>query len=192
MTKTRLESFSDGVLAILITIMVIELKVPAGTDWAALSPTISTLGSYTLSFVYLAIYWGNHHHLLHTAGRVNGKIIWANMHLLFWLSLVPFATSWVGGARFDSISVAVYGGLLVLCAVAYTILAQAIAKYNPERTKFSEALHKGDVKGKFSAALYLASVPLAFVHPLISCAIFVFVAVIWIVPNKDVEKVLGE
>jgi TMEM175 potassium channel family protein len=192
MNKTRLEAFSDGVLAIIITIMVLELKVPAGTSWAEVHPALEKLGSYTLSFVYLAIYWGNHHHLLHTVSRVSAKIMWANMHLLFWLSLVPFATAWMGEASFDSISVAVYGTLLLLSAIAYTILSKAIESGPTSHPKLSEVLHKTGAKEILSMTLYLSSIPLAFVEPLISCGLFVIVTIMWIVPNKEIEQLLNE
>lgn len=192
MNKTRLEAFSDGVLAILITIMVLELKVPHGTSWAELHPALETLASYALSFVYLAIYWGNHHHLLHTVSRVNGRVMWANMHLLFWLSLVPFATAWMNDTSFASISVAVYGVDMVLCAIAFTILAKSIHGHHTANAKLSEALRKGNIKANLSMLLYFSSIPLAFVEPLISCAIFVIVAIIWIVPDKEIEKILNE
>jgi uncharacterized membrane protein len=192
MNKTRLEAFSDGVLAILVTIMVLELKVPSGTSWTELHPVLETLGSYLLSFTYLAIYWGNHHHLLHTVGKVNAKIMWANMHLLFWLSLVPFATSWMGGNSFDSISVAVYGALLVLCGLSFGILTLVIEQNRIEHTKLSEAFKKTRAKERLSTFFYVSSIPLAFVQPVISCAIFVIVAIMWIVPSKEIEEALGE
>jgi len=192
MNKTRLEAFSDGVLAILITIMVIELHAPDGVSWDELAPVVHTLGSYVLSFVFLAIYWGNHHHLLHTVSRVNGKIMWANMHLLFWLSLIPFATAWMGDTRFDSIAVAAYGALLLLCAIAYSILAKTIQRSHTTHTRLSEAVHKTGTKETASTLLYLSSVPLAFLAPVISCAIFVLVAAMWIMPNKEIERVLSE
>ena len=192
MNKTRLEAFSDGVLAILITIMVLELKVPHSTNWDAIKPTLQTLGSYVLSFVFIGIYWGNHHHMFQAAGKINGKIIWANMHLLFWLSLVPFATAWMGENNFDSIPVAIYGALLVFCGVAFNILGSSVEKTRPFQTELSIIFKRTNTKGKISTILYLSSIPLAFVHPLISCAIFVTVSLMWIIPNKDVERLLGE
>ena len=192
MNKNRLEAFSDGVLAILITIMVLELKPPYGSNWGAIKPVLETLGSYLLSFVYLGIYWGNHHHLLHTANRVNAKIIWANMNLLFWLSLVPFVTSWMGGNSFDSVSVAVYALLLVFCGISFSILRKAIQLTKTEHTRFSEAFHKSNKKEQISTVLYLAAIPLAFVDALISCALIAIVAMIWIVPNKEIEQILSE
>ncbi|HYM21464.1 MAG TPA: TMEM175 family protein [Candidatus Kapabacteria bacterium] len=192
MNKTRLETFSDGVLAIIITIMVLELKIPAGTSWDAIKPLFPTLASYVLSFIFIAIYWGNHHHLLHTLNRVNGKIIWANMHLLFWLSLVPFGTRWMGENNFDSVTVAVYGTLLVLCDVAFTLLAVFIARGHPNEAEFARIFQKSKLKATISTILYLLSIPLAFVNPVISCSIFVFVALIWFIPDKEIEKLLSE
>ncbi len=190
MNKTRLEAFSDGVLAIIITIMVLELKMPKGTDWEAIKPILPTLGSYVLSFVFIGIYWANHHHLLHTATHVNGRIIWANLHLLFWLSLVPFATMWMGENNFDSTPVAIYGSLLVLCGVAFTILAKTIIISRKEVSVLSHGDQQINAKAKISTLLYLSSVPLAFVHPLISCSLFIIVSAMWIIPNKEIEKVL--
>ncbi len=192
MNKARLEAFSDGVLAILITIMVIELKVPHSTNWEAIKPVLLTLGSYVLSFVFIAIYWGNHHHLLQTAQKINGKIIWANMHLLFWLSLIPFATSWMGENNFDSVPVAVYGALLVLCGIAFTILVVLVQKSRQLPSDLAAIFQQTNMKGKISTLLYLSSIPLAFLHPLISCIIFIIVALMWIMPNKDVERILDE
>jgi len=192
MNKTRLEAFSDGVLAIIITIMVLELKIPHGTDWEAIKAIIPTLGSYILSFVFICIYWGNHHHLLHTANRVNGKIIWANLHLLFWLSLVPFATMWMGENNFGSIPVAIYGGLLVLCGVAFTILSKVIANSWKTETKLTKVFQQTNSKAMISTVLYVSSIPLAFVHPLISCLFFITVSAMWIIPNKELEKILDE
>ena len=192
MNKTRLEAFSDGVLAILITIMVLELKVPHSTNWDAIKPILLTLGSYVLSFVFIGIYWGNHHHLLQTAQTVNGKIIWANMHLLFWLSLIPFATAWMGENNFDAIPVAIYGSLLVCCGAAFNILGKSIEKSRTTPYELAKIFQRTNTKGKISTILYLTSIPLAFVQPLISCTIFVVVAIMWIMPNKDLEKLLRE
>ena len=192
MNKTRLEAFSDGVLAIIITIMVLELKIPHGTDWEAIKPILPTLGSYILSFVFIGIYWGNHHHLLHTALKVNGKIIWANLHLLFWLSLVPFATMWMGENNFGTVPVAIYGALLVLCGVAFTILSKVIASSWKSETKLTKVFQQTNSKAKISTILYISSIPLAFVHPLISCLLFITVSAMWIIPNKELEKILDE
>ena len=187
MSKTRLEAFSDGVVAILITIMVLELKVPHGADWASLRPLLPVFSTYVLSYVFLGIYWNNHHHLLHTADKINGKILWANLHLLFWLSLVPFATGWMGENHFTPLPTAVYGGVLLLAAIAYTILQFAIMEHQGPESKLKAAVGR-DRKGKLSMALYLLAVPLAFVQPAISGAIYVLVALIWLVPDRRLES----
>jgi uncharacterized membrane protein len=193
MNKTRLEAFSDGVLAIIITIMVLELKIPHGTDWNSLKPILPNLGSYVLSFVFIGIYWANHHHLVQTVERVNGKIIWANLHLLFWLSLLPVATGWMGGNGFDSVSVAVYGALCVCCGMAYRFLGLVIASSQTSEHALGKVVTQQlNTKGVISTVLYVSSIPLAFVHPGISLAIFAIVALMWIVPNKEVEKILSE
>jgi len=187
MSKTRLEAFSDGVVAILITLMVLELKVPHGADWASLRPLLPVFSTYVLSYVFLGIYWNNHHHLLHTADKINGKILWANLHLLFWLSLVPFATGWMGENHFTPLPTAVYGGVLLLAAIAYTILQFAIMEHQGPDSKLKAAVGR-DRKGKLSMALYLLAVPLAFVQPAISGAIYVLVALIWLVPDRRLES----
>ncbi len=193
MNKTRLEAFSDGVFAIIITIMVLELRAPKGVSWDAVKPLLPAFFSYLLSFVFVAIYWGNHHHLMHTARRVTAGIMWANMHLLFWLSLIPFATAWMGVNNFDSIPVAVYGALLLPCGISYTLLSNAIKKTYKEETRLTTAIEKGAVKGKWSVALYALSVPAAlFVHPGLSAAMFITVATIWLVPSRDIEKALSD
>jgi len=192
MTKTRLEAFSDGVLAIIITIMVLELKVPHGTSWEDIKPVLPILGAYVMSFIYIAIYWGNHHHLLHTIHHVNGKIMWANAHLLFWLSLVPFATAWMGENHFASVTVAVYSGLLLLCGVAFNLLQISLSAHQVKNPKLVEALEKTAKKGIISFATYAASVPLAFLHPGISGFLLVAVAVMWIIPDKNIEQALKE
>jgi uncharacterized membrane protein len=193
MNKSRLEAFSDGVFAIIITIMVLELKIPEGTSWAVIQPLVPTFICYILSFVFVAIYWGNHHHLMHTANKINAAIIWANMHLLFWLSIVPFATGWMGRTNFDRITVAVYATLLILCGVAYTLLSAAIKRTHKEKTELTKALDKGDIKGWISVVLYGASIPIAlFVHPIISATLIAIVAVMWLVPSKAIERALEE
>jgi uncharacterized membrane protein len=189
MSKGRLEAFSDGVIAILITIMVLELKVPHSPDLHGLQPLVPVVLSYVLSFVFLGIYWNNHHHMLHAAQRVNGKVLWANQHLLFWLSLVPFTTAWMGDFPGTEVPNAAYGFVLLMCAVAYTILQNTILGQEPEGSKLAEALG-GDRKGKVSLALYLTAIPLAFLSPWISDAIYVAVALIWIVPDRRIEKKL--
>ena len=193
MNKTRLEAFSDGVFAIIVTIMVLELKIPHGTDWSAVQPLLPTLGSYVLSFVFVGIYWANHHHLVHTAKHVTGKIIWANLHLLFWLSLLPVATGWMGENGFAAVTVAVYGALCVLCGVAYTVLGASIASSrSPEHALGQAVSRQLRTKGALSTILYIAAIPLAFVHTGISCALFIIVAMLWIVPDKTLEKILTE
>jgi len=186
MTKSRLEAFSDCVISILITIMVLELKVPQGADWAALRPLVPVFLTYVLSFVFLGIYWNNHHHMLHAAQRINGKILWANLHLLFWLSLVPFITGWMGANHFAPVPTAVYGVVLLMAAVAFTILKDLlVAAQGPDST-LAAALG-GDTKGKLSLALYVAAIPLAFVNQWISDAIYVAVALLWLVPDPRIE-----
>jgi uncharacterized membrane protein len=187
MSKGRREAFSDGVIAILITIMVLELKTPGGAGWDALGPTLPTLLTYILSFVYLGIYWTNHHHMLHATHSINGAILWANLHLLFWLSLVPFVTGWMGHYHFAAVPTAAYGVVMVLAAISYTILQSAIIRHEGPRSKLAAAVKK-DVKGKVSMALYAAAIPLAFVHQLISDAIYVTVALIWFVPDRRIER----
>lgn len=192
MNKTRLEAFSDGVLAIIITIMVLEIKVPHGIGCEDLIPLFPVLTSYILSFIYIGIYWGNHHHLLHTVHHVNSKIIWANMHLLFWLSLIPVTTGWMGENHFPNLPVAVYGSNLLLCGVAYTILQKTIMAHYIHETKLSEALKKQETKGFISMIAYTISIPLAFYYPLISAVLFVFVAAMWVIPDKNIERALKE
>jgi uncharacterized membrane protein len=187
MTKGRLEAFSDGVIAILITIMVLELKVPRGTDWAALRPVLPTFLSYVLSYVFLGIYWNNHHHMLHLAERVDGRVLWANLHLLFWLSLVPFVTGWMGENHFAALPVAIYGVVLLCAGGAYEILLYAIVAREGRNSKLRAAVGK-DRKGKLSFLLYAAAVPLAFVHEWMAEAIYVLVALIWLVPDPRIES----
>jgi uncharacterized membrane protein len=187
MSKARLEAFSDGVIAILITIMVLELKVPAGASGAALRPLIPVFLTYVLSFVFLGIYWNNHHHMLHAAHRINGKILWANLHLLFWLSLVPFITGWMGENHFDPLPTAVYGGVLLMAAVAFTILKNLLVAAQGPDSALAAALGD-DTKGKLSLALYVAAIPLAFVNQWISDALYVAVALLWLVPDRRLES----
>jgi uncharacterized membrane protein len=192
MTKIRLEAFSDGVLAIIITIMVLELKTPHGTDWQAIKPLVPVFISYVLSFTIIAIYWGNHHHLLHTVGHVNSKIIWANLHLLFWLSLIPFATGWMGENHFETISVAVYAGLQALCGIAYYILLRIIVISHPHNTRLLEPLEKQSKKGMISLLLYSLAIPAAFIHTTISAILFFMVTVMWLIPDRNIERALKE
>ena len=188
MSKARLEAFSDGVIAILITIMVLELKVPHGTDWMALRPLIPVFLTYVLSFVYLGIYWNNHHHMLQAAERVNGKTLWANLHLLFWLSLVPFVTGWMGENHFAAVPTAGYGVVMFMSAIAYTILARILVAHHGADSRLARALGE-DTKGKVSLALYAAAIALAFVTHWASHAIYVAVALIWLVPDRRIESV---
>jgi uncharacterized membrane protein len=192
MTKTRLEAFSDGVLAIIITIMVLELKPPDTTSWKTMEPFIYVFTSYVLSFIVVAIYWGNHHHLLHTVSHIGSRIIWANMHLLFWLSLIPFATKWMGEHNFDTISVAVYAALQTLCGLAYYILLRVIAISHPNNTHLREPLEKQSKKGAMSFFIYASAIPAAFLNTGISATLFVVVAVIWLIPDRNIEKALKE
>jgi uncharacterized membrane protein len=190
MSKGRLEAFSDGVIAILITIMVLELKVPHGSDWAALRPLTPVMLSYVLSFVNVGIYWNNHHHMLHAAERINGAILWANLHLLFWLSLMPFMTAWMGENEFAPLPTAAYGVILLLSAIAYTILQAVIVAHHGPNSKLALAVGH-DLKGKFSAGLYALAIPLAFVERWIACGIYAFVALIWLVPDRRIEAMLN-
>ena len=191
MDKDRLLAFSDGVIAIIITIMVLELKVPHGADWAALRGVAPNFVAYVLSFVYLAIYWNNHHHLLHTVTRVDGLILWANSHLLFWLSLVPAATGWMGENFLAPLPTAVYGVSLLMPAIAYYLLEKAIVHQQGRHSVLASALGR-DVKGKISPLLYAAAVALAFVDAWLSIAIYGLVAVMWLIPDRRSEKVLRE
>jgi uncharacterized membrane protein len=189
MSRDRLEAFSDAVIAIVITIMVLELTVPHGEDWAALRPLIPVFLAYVLSFVNLGIYWNNHHHMFLTVERINGRILWANLHLLFWLSLFPFMTGWIGESGFASFPTAVYGLVSLLAAIAYFILQRVIiAEHGPD-SKLAAALGR-DLKGKSSPVLYLAAVPLAYVYRWISVGLYVFVALMWLVPDRRIESTL--
>ncbi len=191
MGKARLEAFSDGVIAILITIMVLELKVPHGDDLHAVIPLLPVFLSYVLSFVYLGIYWNNHHHMLHATQRVTGPMLWANLHLLFWLSLVPIATGWMGENHFAPVPTAVYGVVMLMAAVAYYLLQRVIIAAQGPDSPLQRAIG-GDAKGKVSPLLYLAAVIVAFRSPAISQALYVLVALIWLVPDRRIERMLGE
>jgi uncharacterized membrane protein len=190
MTKGRLEAFSDGVIAILITIMVLELKIRGGGDWHVLRELVPEFLTYTLSFVFLGIYWNNHHHLLHAATRVNGRVLWANMHLLFWLSLVPAVTGWIGEHPESSWAAAIYGFVLLAAAFAYLFLQKSLVACQGPESKLRDALGD-DVKGKISPTLYAVAIPLAFVHPWISYVLYVIVALIWFVPDRRIESQLA-
>jgi len=191
MGSGRLEAFSDGVLAIIITIMVLELKVPHGAGLADLRPLIPVFLSYVLSFVFVGIYWSNHHHLLHAVRHVNGRILWANLHLLFWLSLIPFATGWMGENHFAAWPVAFYGGVLLSAAIAYFILAHVLISYHGRDSALAKALGK-DFKGKASLVLYAAAIPLPFVSPWFACALYVLVVIMWLIPDRRIERALAE
>lgn len=188
MTTGRLEAFTDGVMAILITIMVLELRPPDGTELSDLHDLIPVVLSYVLSFVYLGIYWNNHHHLLQAAERVSGGVLWANLHLLFWLSLFPFTTAWMGEHSFAAAPVAVYGAVYFCAAVAYAVLQWTIVRTQGTHSQLADALG-ADIKGKISPVLYLAAVPLAFVNRWIAVAIYVIVALMWLVPDRRVARI---
>ena len=190
MTTDRLEAFSDGVMAIVITIMILELKTPHGADIGALRGLIPAFTAYILSFIFLAIYWNNHHHMLHATSQVNGTILWANMHLLFWLSLIPATTAWIGANPRAPWPAAVYGIVLFGAAVSYTLLQNCIIALNGRDSVLGDAVG-GDRKGKLSLALYAMAIPLAFVHPWISDTLYVVVAVIWLVPDRRIEEKLA-
>jgi uncharacterized membrane protein len=191
MNKTRLEAFSDGVIAIIITIMVLEITAPSGADWAALRPILPVLGTYVLSFVFVGIYWNNHHHLLHAASEVNGRILWANLHLLFWLSLVPFVTGWMGQNHFAPLPVALYGFVLLMGGIAYTILTRELIRHHGRDSRLAVALGS-DMKGRVSILLYAVAVPLSFVNRWVAFGTYVFVAVMWLVPDRRIERTLAE
>ena len=191
MTKNRLEAFSDGVIAIIITIMVLEMKVPHDAELSALTKLAPVFSSYVLSFVYVGIYWNNHHHLLHTAEKVSGGILWANMHLLFWLSLLPFVSGWMGENHFAEWPVAIYGVVLLMCAIAYFILVRALIARHGKTSKLATAIGN-DFKGKASVVIYAAAVPLTRVSPWISFALYSAVAAWWLIPDRRIEKHLAE
>ncbi len=191
MGKSRLEAFSDGVLAIIITIMVLEMKVPHGATLEALSPILPVLLSYVLSFLYVGIYWNNHHHLLHAATKVSAPILWANLHLLFWLSLLPFATGWMGENHFAPLPTALYGAILLAAAMAYWILQQSIIAAQGEQSVLRRAVGS-DWKGKLSPLLYVVGIALALVAPQLAQAIYVFVALLWLVPDRRIERALRQ
>jgi uncharacterized membrane protein len=190
MHKARLEAFSDGVIAIIITIMVLELRVPRGADLAALAPLVPVFLSYVLSFVFIGIYWNNHHHMLQTAERVNGAILWANLHLLFWLSLVPFVTAWMGENHFAGVPVALYGADMLMAAIAYSILCRVLIAHHGKESLLFVAVG-GDWKGRLSVLVYAVAIPLALVDPRIACGLYVLVAIMWLVPDRRIERTLA-
>jgi uncharacterized membrane protein len=191
MGKTRLEAFSDGVIAILITIMVLEFRTPEGHDWAALGALSSKFCAYVLSFIFLGIYWNNHHHLGHVTARVTGGVLWANLHLLFWLSLVPFTTAWMGETHLEPVPTAVYGIVLLFSGVAFTILVRAIIASHGPQSPLKAAVGN-DRKGWLSMLLYAAAIPIAFFSPFVSAAIYTAVAMMWLIPDRRIEKRLRE
>ena len=190
MNKGRLEAFSDGVFAVIITIMVLEMKVPQGASLDALTPVLPVFLVYVLSFVNVGIYWSNHHHMLHAVERVDGRALWANLHLLFWLSLMPFTTGWMGENHFAALPTAVYGVVLLMAGVAYTLLQISLVAVNGNKKTLSQAVGR-DLKGKLSVLAYVCAIPLAFLNQWIADALYVAVALMWIVPDRRIEKVLA-
>jgi uncharacterized membrane protein len=186
--KSRLEAFSDGVLAVIITIMVLEMKVPLGTSLSALAGVLPVFLAYVLSFVYIGIYWNNHHHMLHAVERIDGRAMWANLHLLFWLSLIPFVTGWMGENHFAAVPTALYGCALLMAAIAYTLLQMALVASNGRHAMLAHAVGR-DFKGKISVVFYVLAIPLAFVSQWISDLLYVAVAVMWVVPDRRIERV---
>jgi uncharacterized membrane protein len=191
MTKSRLEAFSDGVIAIIITIMVLELKVPHGAELSALSPLLPVFMSYVLSFTYVGIYWNNHHHMIHTVKHVNGRILWANLHLLFWLSLIPFTTAWMGENHAAPTPVALYGVVLLMAGIAYYILARSLIAHHGKESTLARAIGK-DFKGIISVVFYAIAISVSFFNEIISLAVYVVVAIMWLIPDRRIEKVLSE
>ena len=191
MGKNRLEAFSDGVIAIIITIMVLELKVPHGAAFNDLLPLLPVLGSYVLSFIYVGIYWNNHHHMLHLVHTVNGGVLWANLHLLFWLSLIPFVSAWMGEHHFEAVPVAAYGVVLLMCALAYVILARVLTRHQPANRALADAIGM-DRKGWLSIGLYSAGIALSRPLPLMGFLMYVVVAIIWLVPDSRIERRLHD
>jgi uncharacterized membrane protein len=190
-TKSRLEAFSDAVIAIIMTIMVLELTIPEGREWPALQPLVPKFLTYLLSFVFLGIYWNNHHHLIQATERVNGRILWANLHLLFWLSLTPFVTGWMGENNFASVPTAAYGIALLLSAIAYYILQTTILATHGPDSRLKTALGR-DIKGKISPLCYMAAIGLAFVNRWIALGLYVLVALIWLVPDRRIESMMSD
>jgi uncharacterized membrane protein len=190
MDKGRLEAFSDGVLAIIITIMVLELKVPHGADLSALRPLVPIFLSYVLSFIYIGIYWNNHHHLLQASRHIDGRVLWANLHLLFWLSLIPFVTGWMGENGFGALPVAFYGAVLLLAAIAYFILARSLVACQGQDSTLAKALGR-DWKGKISVLIYTAAILLCSINPWCACFLYIAVAVMWLVPDRRIERTIN-
>jgi uncharacterized membrane protein len=192
MGKSRLEAFSDGVIAIIITIMVLELKVPEGADWNALKSDSHMLLNYAISFALIGIYWNNHHHLLHTVKHISAGIMWANLNLLFWLSLIPFDTAWMGENHKQPLPVALYALLLAVCGISYNILQKVIAVCHKDQLELKEVMRRQKQKGIFSAALYIIAIPLAYVNTTISIVLFITVAITWFIPDKKIEHIKNE
>jgi len=190
MTKGRMEAFSDGVIAIIITIMVLELRVPHGADLKALSPLWPKIVSYALSFLFLGIYWTNHHHLIQAVKYVSGGVLWANLHLLFWLSLVPFVTGWIGETHFAALPVAVYGLVMLLAGTAYFVLTRVLLRVHGSDSTLAHAVGR-DFKGQVSLAIYAAAVILAFLQPIVSCALYLLVSIMWLVPDRRIERAMA-
>jgi len=190
MGKSRLEAFSDGVIAIIITIMVLEMKVPHEPSLAALWLILPVFVSYILSFIYTGIYWNNHHHMLHAVQKINGAVLWANLHLLFWLSLIPFATGWMGENHFSEVPVALYGVVLLMAGVAYYILSRMLIKLHGKESALAQAVGN-DFKGKLSVIAYAVAIPLSFVNRWLALGLYVLVAIMWLIPDRRIEKVIG-
>jgi uncharacterized membrane protein len=191
MNKTRLEAFSDGVLAIIITIMILEIKAPENDSFESLKPLIPVFLSYVLSFVYIGIYWNNHHHMFQVVKKISGSILWSNLFLLFWLSLIPFATSWIGEHHFSAVPMSIYGFVLLMCAISYVILQNKIIKLEGNDSVLHRAINN-DIKGKISMSCYILAIPLAFVSPWISGILYIAVALIWIIPDTRIEKQINK
>jgi uncharacterized membrane protein len=191
MNKNRIEAFSDGVMAIIITIMILEIKAPEHANIGSLLPLIPVFLSYVLSFIYVGIYWNNHHHMFQVVKKIDGAVLWFNTILLFWLSLIPFATSWIGGQSFSSVPMACYGFILLMCALSYTLLQNKIIKLEGRESLLYKAIEKNK-KGKISLVCYISAIPLAFVSPIISGILYIFVALMWIVPDKRIENQINK
>jgi uncharacterized membrane protein len=191
MNKSRIEAFSDGVMAIIITIMILEIKAPEHSDFASLLPLIPVFFSYVLSFIYVGIYWNNHHHMFQTVKKIDGSVLWFNIILLFWLSLIPFATSWIGKQSFNTAPIACYGFILLMCAISYTLLQNRIIKLEGKDSILQQAVNK-DKKGKISLLCYISAIPIAFVSPIISGILYILVALIWIIPDKRIENQINK
>lgn len=191
MSKARLEAFSDGVLAILITILVLELKIPAGSDLQSLAPVAPVFLTYMLSFIYLGIYWNNHHHMFHVTSKISGGVMWANLNLLFWLSLIPFSTGWMGENHFREMPAALYGSVLLMSALAYLLLQTTIIRAEGAESKLGRAVGN-DWKGKISLIFYFVGILLAFRHPVLSQSLYVAVALIWLIPDRRIERIVGK